>query len=163
MISFSKFKEAIIESGKRILKVEQFGVKTADEVAPFGIDANPLKDMVAIYSDTTNASESVILGYINKNQLASSGEVRLYSLDSNKALKSFIWLKNDNTIEFNGNTYSMVRFEPLQSGINAKDNLINVELGKIATVLNSLAPGSYTPLPISTNITTAKNEDLKQS
>lgn len=162
MISFSKFKEAVIESGKRILKVEQFGIKTADEVASFGVDSNPLKGMVAIYSDTTNASESVILGYINKNQLADSGEIRLYSLDSNKALKSFIWLKNDNTIEFNGNTYSMVRYEPLESGINAKDNLINIELGKIATAIGSLG-GVYTPASVSTNISSAKNEDLKQS
>jgi len=162
MISFSKFKEAIIESGKRNLKVEQFGIKTADEVSPFGVDANPLKDMVAIYSDTTNASESVILGYINKNQLADSGEIRLYSLDSNKALKSFIWLKNDNTIEFNGNTYSMVRYEPLESGINAKDNLINIELGKIAAAISGLG-GVYTPASVSTDISSAKNEDLKQS
>lgn len=161
-ISFSKFKEFFIENGKRILKVEQFGIKTADEVAPFGIDANPLKDMVAIYSDTTNASESVILGYIDKNKLADSGEIRLYSLDSNKALKSFIWLKNDNTIEFNGNTYSMVRFEPLESGINAKDNLINIELGKIATAISSLG-GVYTVAPVSTNIANAKNEDVKLS
>ena len=162
MISFSKFKEFVIENGKRILKVEQFGIKTADEVAPFGVDANPLKDMVAIYSDKTNASESVILGYIDKNKIVDSGEIRLYSLDANKALKSFIWLKNDNSIEFNGNTYSMVRFEPLESGINAKDNLINIELGKIATAIGSLG-GVYTPALISTNISTAKNEDLKQS
>jgi hypothetical protein len=97
-----------------------------------------------------------------KNKIADSGEIRLYSLDANKALKSFIWLKNDNTIEFNGNTYSMVRFEPLESGISAKDNLINIELGKIATAISSLG-GVYVPASITTNISTAKNEDLKQS
>lgn len=160
---FSKVAESFIENGKRVLKVLQFGTKTADEVGPFGIDSNPLKDMTAIYAETSNNSESVIIGYINKNQIAGIGETRLYSLDENAAVKSFIWLKNDGTIELNGNTYSSVRYEPLESGINAKDNLINIELGKISVVLNSLAPGSYTVAPVSTNIASAKNEDVKLS
>lgn len=161
MITFSKYFESTLEQGKRILKVLQFGTKTANESMPFGYDAQPIKEMTAIYADTSNNGENVIIGYINKNQIAKAGEVRLYSLDENNALKSFLWLKNDGTLELNGNTYTAVRFEPLQSGINAKDNLINIELGKIATVLNSLAPGSYVVSPISTNITTAKSEDVK--
>lgn len=159
---FSKVAESFIENGKRVLKVLQFGTKTADEVGPFGIDSNPLKDMTAIYAETSNNSESVIIGYINKNQIAGIGETRLYSLDENKAVKSFIWLKNDGTIELNGNTYSSVRYEPLESGINAKDNLINIELGKIATAISSLG-GVYTVAPVFTNITSAKNEDVKLS
>jgi hypothetical protein len=161
MITFSKYKESIISNGKRILKVLEFGPKTANESMPFGYDAQPIKEMTAIYADTSNNSESVIIGYINTNQLSNAGEVRLYSVDENNVLKSFLWLKNDGTLELNGNTYTAVRFEPLQSGINAKDNLINIELGKIAAVLNSLAPGSYTVTPISTNITNAKSEDVK--
>jgi hypothetical protein len=161
MITFSKYFESTIQQGKRILKVLQFGAKTANESMPFGIDSQPIKGMTAIYADTSNNSESVIIGYINTNQLSNAGETRFYSVDENNVLKSFLWLKNDGTLELNGNTYTAVRFEPLQSGINAKDNLINIELGKIAAVLNSLAPGSYTVTPISTNITTAKSEDVK--
>ena len=163
MIYFSKFFESIVEQGKRILKVQQFGAKSANEVAPFGVDSNPIKGMTAIYAETSNNSETVVIGYINENQLANSGEIRLYSVDENKALKSFIWLKNDNTIEFNGNAYSMVRFEPLKQGINNKDNLINIELAKIATAINAIVPGSYIPGNITTNIDSAKNEDLKMS
>jgi len=161
MITFSKYFESTIQQGKRILKVLQFGAKTANESMPFGIDSQPIKGMTAIYADTSNNSESVIIGYINTNQLSNAGEIRFYSVDENNVLKSFLWLKNDGTLELNGNTYTAVRFEPLQSGINAKDNLINIELGKIAAVLNSLAPGSYTVTPISTNITNAKSEDVK--
>lgn len=163
MIYFSKFFESAVELGKRILKVQQFGAKSANEVAPFGIDANPIKGMTAIYAETSNNSETVVIGYINENQLANSGEIRLYSVDENKTLKSFIWLKNDNTIEFNGNSYSSVRFEPLKQGINNKDNLINIELAKIATAINAIVPGSYVPVNITTNIDSAKNEDLKMS
>ena len=163
MIYFSKFFESAVELGKRILKVQQFGAKSANEVAPFGVDANPIKGMTAIYAETSNNSETVVIGYINENQLANSGELRLYSVDENKTLKSFIWLKNDGTIDFNGNSYSSVRFEPLKQGINNKDNLINIELAKIATAINAIAPGSYVPGNITTNIDSAKNEDLKMS
>lgn len=163
MITFSKISSSIIDGGKRVFKVLQFGAKTADECSPFGIDSVPLKNMTAIYADTSNSSENVIIGYINENQLANNGEVRLYSLDENKALKSFIWLKNDGTIEFNGNTYSMVRFEPLKQGLQSTDTAINTELSKIATAINSIAPGAYTPTPIQTNIDLAKNQDLKTS
>ena len=163
MIYFSKFFESAVELGKRILKVQQFGAKSANEVSPFGVDANPIKGMTAIYAETSNNSETVVIGYINENQLANSGEVRLYSVDENKALKSFIWLKNDNTIEFNGNSYSSVRFEPLKQGINNKDILINAELAKIATAINAIAPGSYVPGNITTNVDSAKNEDLRMN
>ena len=163
MIYFSKFFESAVELGKRILKVQQFGAKSANEVSPFGVDANPIKGMTAIYAETSNNSETVVIGYINENQLANRGEVRLYSVDENKALKSFIWLKNDNTIEFNGNSYSSVRFEPLKQGINNKDILINAELAKIATAINAIAPGSYVPGNITTNVDSAKNEDLRMN
>ena len=163
MITFSKISDSILENGNRLFKVLQFGAKTADESAPFGIDSVPLKNMTAIFADTSNSSESVVIGYINENQLANIGEVRLYSLDENKSLKSFIWLKNDNTIEFNGNTYSMVRFEPLKQGLQNTDLAINTELSKIATAINGIVPGAYVPTLIQTDIDLAKNEDLKTS
>ena len=40
-ISLSKFKSFILENGKRILKVQQFGAKTAKESYPFGVDSVP--------------------------------------------------------------------------------------------------------------------------
>ncbi|ASD51623.1 hypothetical protein [Flavobacterium phage V157] len=160
MITFSKFSDAFIDGGKRILKVLQFGAKTADEIAPFGIDSNPIKNMTALYVDTTNSGESAVVGYVNESQLSNKGEVRIYSMDENKAVKSFIWVKNDGSIEFNGNGYSMTRFEPLKQGIQIKDNLINAELAKIATAIGSLG-GTYVVTPVSTNIENAKSINLK--
>lgn len=162
MITFSKFSDSVIEKAKRILKVSQFGAKTADEIAPFGVDANPIKGMTALYCDTTNSGESAVVGYINESQLSDNGEIRIYSMDSNKAVKSFIWLKNDGTVEVNGNTYSMVRFEPLKTGIQNTDTAINTELTKIAIAITSLG-GTYVPTPISTNIDASKNNMVKLS
>ncbi len=77
----------------------------------------PVKGMATIYAETSNDAESVILGVINESQEAESGETRFYSMDENKVVKSTIYLKKDGTIEYNGNTYSMVRFEPLKTGL----------------------------------------------
>lgn len=161
MIYFSKFSDSLIENGKRILKFLQFGAKTADECLPFGIDSVPVKGMSTIYAETSNDAESLILGVINESQEAESGETRFYSMDENKAVKSVIFLKKDGTIEFNGNIYSMVRFEPLEAGLQNSDLAINTELIKIATAINAIVPGSYVPTPIQTNIDLAKFDKNK--
>ena len=160
MIYFSKFSDFVIELGKRVLKVSQFGAKTADECLPFGIDSVPIKGMSTIYAETSNDAESLILGIINVSQEAESGEIRFYSMDENKAVKSVIYLKKDGTIEFNGNTYSMVRFEPLKTGLQNSDTALNAELVKIQVALAGLG-GVYTHVPVQTNIDLSKSEKNK--
>jgi len=160
MITFSKFSDSTIEFGKRILKVLQFGAKSADECLPFGIDSNPLKNMTTIYADTSNDAESIILGCINESQEADNGETRFYSMDANKVVKSVIWLKKDGTIEFNGNTYSMVRFEPLKTAHQNYDALVNSELVKIQTAITTLG-GVYAHVPVQSNIDAAKFDKNK--
>lgn len=160
MLTYSVFKSSIIENSKRILTVLQFGAKTADEVLPFGIDSSPIKDMTAIYGSTSNNSESVVIGYINKNQIAESGETRFYSLDSDGNEKAFIFLKKDGKIHLNGNAYTSVRFSPLKTGLDNQNLLINAELVKIQTAITTLG-GAYVPSNVSTNITNAESIDVK--
>jgi len=69
MITLAKVKDSFIENFKLIIKVLQFGPKTAKQISPFGIDSNPLENYTAVYSETSNAGESVILGYIHKNYI----------------------------------------------------------------------------------------------
>jgi len=161
MITFSKYKSSAIEQGKRILKVFQFGTKTAKESVPFGIDSQPLENFTAIYSETTNKAESVIIGYINKNQLVGAGEIRIYSLDVSGVVKAYVLCDATGRISLNGNEYSSVRFENLETGLNSQNTLINAEFEKIAIAINAIVPGSYNPAPVSTNITTAKSETVK--
>ncbi len=160
MITFGKVDSTRLDLGKRIIKFFQFGAKTASESSPFGLDSNPLKDMVAIHADTSNNGESVIIGYINKNQLSEVGESRLYSVDSNGALKSFIWNKSDGKLWLNGNNHSAVRYAPLNPGLQSQKDLINVELAKIATAISSLG-GVYTPSNITINISNSESQDVK--
>lgn len=162
MITFAKFKSSVIEAGKRILKIEGLGgtAATATESMPFGFDGNPIADMIAIHSTTSNNSENVIIGYINKNQLAEVGESRMFSLDSNAALKAFVWCKSDGTIQLNGSDHFAVRFDPLKQSLDNQNTLINAELVKIQTAIGTLG-GAYIPATVSTDIATSKSIDVK--
>jgi hypothetical protein len=163
MIALAKYFSSIIENGKRIIKSKGIGgsVMTTKEVGPFGFDAQPPEGMTAIYADTTNADESVIIGYINKNQVAGIGESRMYSVGPSGDVRANILCDSSGRISLNGNVYNSVRYEPLEYGLNSQNVLINAEFAKIALVLNSLAPGSYTVAPVSTNITAAKSDTIK--
>lgn len=160
MITLAKVKDSAVEKGMRILKVLQFGPKTADECSPFGEDSNPLKDMTAVFAKTSEAGEPVIIGYINKNQLAKVGEKRMYSLKEDGSISSYIWMKNDGKMELAGNTDNIVRFKPLEQGLHQQDALIMAELAKIATAL--AAVGSvYVPGTVQTQISPAKVDEIK--
>lgn len=159
ILTFSKFKEAVIQQMRRVLKVEQFGIKTAAEAMPFGDDSQPLKDMVAILGDTSNNAEPVILGYINKNQIAGPGEKRLFSLDSDGNLATFVWLKSDGSIEIGGNTKNMVRYQELEAAFNDLKGKYN----ELVTAFNththiSALPGTPTGTPSA--IGTPSNADI---
>lgn len=160
MITLSNVISVILKNGGRILKVAQYGAKTADECAPFGDDSSPLKDMVAVYSDTGEIGEPVIIGYLNEKQLAAPGEKRLYSLKSNGDLSFFMWLKNDGSIEIGGNTDNMVRFSPLNTALIAHNNQLKSELTKISLAIAALG-GSYAVGNVDMNISNSKIQEIK--
>ncbi|KKN54299.1 hypothetical protein LCGC14_0593540 [marine sediment metagenome] len=109
------------ELTQRVAKFLRFGLKdvqTAIQTAPYGVDSNPIKDMVAIYGTTSDKGKPVIIGYINKNQLADIGETRIFSTDASGTLKTYIWLQNDGIMEVGGSVDNMVRFSDLETGFN---------------------------------------------
>jgi hypothetical protein len=160
MITFSKLKSSTIDQGKRILKVLQFGAKTANESGPFGVDSSPIENMTAIFSETSNAGESVIIGYINKSQLSEPGETRLFSMDNTGVLKAELWLKNDGSIIMNGGGFSAVRFENLNAKLSQEVTDINTELTKISAAISNLG-GVYITAPISLDISNCESETIK--
>jgi hypothetical protein len=160
MISTAKVKQWSLEKGKRILKLLQFGAKTAKVAAPFGDDANPIKDMTAIYAETTVNGEPFVIGYVNTNQVAAVGEKRIFSLKEDGSSSTYIWLKNDKTIEIGGNADNAVRFLPLKTGISATDTAITAELAKIQAAFVTVG-GVYAPGIISTDIDGSKIAEIK--
>lgn len=160
MITYSKLKSSAIENGKRILKVLQFGTKTAKECAPFGFDSAAPENMTAIFAETSNAGESVIIGYINKNQLAEPGESRMYSIDSEGEVMAYIYAKKTGVLELNGNDYFAVRFDPLNNALLDQQTKINAELAKIVVSITVLG-GSYVNEPLVNSFENAKSATIK--
>jgi hypothetical protein len=160
MITFSKIKSSTIENGKRILKVLQFGTKTAKESLPFGFDSAAPENMTAIFAETSNAGESVIIGYINNNQLADQGESRIYSVDSTGVVKAYLFAKASGVLELNGNAYFAVRFDPLNDALLDQQTKMNTELAKVAVSIGALG-GEYINIPLTTNFETSKSETVK--
>lgn len=158
--TFSRFKSAIIDKGIRILKVYEYGVKTAKESMPFGDDSQPLENMTAIFARTGENGDNVIVGYINTNQIATEGEKRIYSLKSDGSLSIDIMLRTDGTLEIGGDENTVVRFDPLKTAIEKSDLDINTELVKIQTALATVG-GVYTPGTINTDISSSESENIK--
>jgi hypothetical protein len=121
---------------RRVIKFLRFGkkdVQTSLQVAPHGIDSNPVKDLIALYADTGEKGKTVLVGYLNKNVLAAVGETRLYSTDADGALQTFIWLKADGTMELGGNTKHLARFEELKSGYDQ----LKTDFNNLVTAFNA--------------------------
>lgn len=115
---FDKIKRRVIKA----LRKGNGDIQTSDEVAPYGIDSNPIKDMVAIYVETGMNGETAIVGYINKNQLAKPGEMRIYSTNSTGVLKAYVWLKDDGTILIGGDADNLMRFSKTKEVIDELKN-----------------------------------------
>lgn len=122
MISLVKVISSEIDGLKnrvvKFLRLGKYDFQTSAETGPYGIDSSPIKNMRAVYAETGSKGETVIVGYINKNQLAGTGEVRLYSTDENGTQKIYVWLKKNGQLELGGNTKHMTRFEELETGFN---------------------------------------------
>ena len=165
------FSTSIDDLKRRVCKVLRFGnsdVQTALEVTAYGIDSNPVKDMVAIYGETSVKGQVVIIGYLNKNQKSAVGELRLFSTDANGTEKGYLWLKNDGIMELLGDKNFAVKYKQLETAFNALQKSHNdflAEYQKHTHVTNfpviTTAPPVSTQLPDQADITKAKNEKIK--
>jgi hypothetical protein len=145
----------------KILRYGKSDVQEVNESMPYGLDSNPIADMIAVYSETSELGEKVIVGYLNKKQLAQPGEMRIYSTSTSGALKTFIWLKADGTMQLGGIVDNSVRYRPLNAGLQAEATAINAELTKIAAALNAIIPGIYVVAPVTVDISASKIDEIK--
>lgn len=137
---------------RRVVKILRMGksdIQTSFDATPYGVDSNPIKDMISVHAETGEKGKTVIVGYINKNAIADVGELRLFSTDSLGAEKKYIWLKNDDTIEIGGNSDNMVRYSVLETAFNT-----------LLADLNSARAALSLP-PSTANISGAKINEIK--
>jgi len=179
MPKFTKLLSTLINAKRLITKVLGLGANdslTAFNIQPPGLDARPIKGMRAVFMDTGNDSEPVIVGYINENSKAAEGEMRLYSVDSNGLEKNYIWIFNDGNIQIGGSADNMVRFSKLQVAFDELKADFNDLVSKYnshihittATVGATAVPGIISPTtsvdtPSTADITAAKIDEIKTS
>lgn len=156
---------------QRLIKVLRMGkrdVQTSIQATPYGVDSNPVKDMVAVYSKTETDGSTVIVGYLNKNSIAAVGEFRVFSTDANGVEKFYTWLKNDGTIEIGGNQNFAVKFNELKTEFNKLKQSHNDLLTEYkmhvhtgGTISGSTGTTTSTLLANTSNISNAKNDKIK--
>lgn len=148
---------------RRITKITRYGkdddTQTGLEASPYGIDSNPINGMVAVYAETASKGKQVIVGYLNKNQLAGVGEHRSYATDTTGALKFYIWQKADGTCEIGGTTKHMTRFEDLETGFNQLKSDFNAFLVHVHGAAGT--PPAPPATPSTASIANAKINEVK--
>lgn len=158
MVAISKVLSYNLDQFKRrIVKVLRFGRedgKESFEVSPYGLDSGVPKGCMAVYMKSHNRGNSIVLGYINQEQLATIGETRLYSNGSE------IWIRKNGDIEIGGNTDNLSSHSELQIAMNLLAQKINEQFGLIASGI-ATGGGAYTPTPISINLIDAKLDKIK--
>jgi hypothetical protein len=135
--------------GQRLIKFRANGPDDVQEniqCSPFGIDSVPLKDMVAVKVNTSERGKDYVIGYLNKDLLAADGENRLFSVDSDGNLSSYIWLKNNGTIEMMGDADNLAKYNGLEQGFNQLRSDLNGLIQAFNTHVHaSAAPGPPVP------------------
>jgi hypothetical protein len=130
-----KVDNQLIKAGQRMIKFLGFGTKDVQDIAqalPFGIDSAPIKDMIAVYSDTATNGEAVVIGYITKSLVAETGEIRLYSANTEGEIQTYIRLTNQGKIQLAGAVDNAVRYTPLETAFNQ----LKTDFNNLVTTFN---------------------------
>ena len=175
----SKIIDSTIEKLILVLKVVRMG--NNDSLTPFsalpsGIDSRPINGIKAVYMETGNDAEPVLIGYINQNCKAKKGEVRFYSLNSDGDEENYIYLLNGGFIEIGGDADNMVRFSKLEDGYNKLKDDLNAFITKynahihvttatigLGPAVGIISPTTSTETPSSASIADAKIDEIKTS
>lgn len=158
-----KVVSSTVSNALQKVKFLRFGdgdVQEKKTVTPYGIDSNPIPEMIALYAETGVKGESVLVGFINKNAIAQPGELRFFSTDTAGVEKSYLYFKADGFVDFNGTNDNMVRFSKLKTGFDQ----LKTDFNNLVTLFNahqhlSTTPGNptSTPTAIATSSTATIN------
>jgi hypothetical protein len=150
--AFNEAKNIIV----KVLRLGDKDVQTSRQINSYGIDSNPIKDMIAIHADTGIRGESIIIGYVGKQHIAKIGETRLYSTDEKGNLKATVHLKNDDTLELMGDDNFAVKYNQLEIAFNELKLKFNTHFHPASSGTTSPTASQSTA-----DISQAKNPKIK--
>lgn len=174
-MNFVKITASRIFEGKilpKFLRMGKSDVRECKQSTPYGFESNPVKDTIAVYSETAVLGDDVIIGYIPKEALTEDGESRVFSTDENGNLKVYIHLKANGDIEFGGTAGNLTRYQELETAFNTLkqdfNNLVNAFNTHVHPTAATGPPSTPTPVPTvipatpsTADITGAKIDEFK--
>lgn len=143
--------DSVIRGTRRIVQVSLF--KKAREIPqalPYGVDSAPVREMVAVYANTADMGNSVIVGYVYRDAVAEVGSIRLYSENG------YVHLRANGNLELLGTADNAMRFTAFNTTIQ---NYL-IALNAAITTGVASAGGGYTAPP-APNFTSAKINEIK--
>lgn len=118
-----------------------------------GMSSDPSNPEVFLYS---NSGSSILLES-NGNIYTKSSSGKITVTNSTGIYE----IDTSGTHTINNGTTSGVKFTELNTGFENLKTQIDAETTKIAAAINAIAPGSYTPTPMSATITASEVDKLK--
>ena len=122
LMNFAKVDSSSFDDLKRLfVKFLRYGksdVQEHCEASPYGVDSRPIKDVIAVVGDMGDNGKKTIVGYLNVERKADTGEIRIFSTDDNAVEKFYIWLKKNGTCEIGGDQDNAVRYSKLEQAFN---------------------------------------------
>ena len=177
MATIGKVISTTVKNGKRFIKMLLRGrndVQETHNVDSWGVDSHAVKDAACVVLKTEVMGQSVVIGFVNSEQIAKVGERRTFSTDKDGNLKFYIHQKNDGTCEIGGDTDNMVRYSELKTAFDQLksdfNNLVTAYNSHVhittATVAATPTPGIITPTtstgtPSTADVSGAKIEEIK--
>lgn len=147
-------------------------------ISPFGITFNIPEDKRVLTADSRNKDENFLIGVINniKPNDLNKGESAIFSTtEDGSELKSFVKIRNDGTMELNGNSDNLTGFKKNKEGFDEIKTDYNEHKHQIpaGSVIVSVSGGSGSPavgvlnptpidLTITDKVTTASIDDSKK-
>ena len=159
----------VIRNGANIsdVKADTGGgrITTAENFSPAGDDSFPLLTDIPFIVSAPGTGRFVVLGYldpVNAGQ-ALEGERRFIARDSSGAPVSFVWLRNDGSLELNGADDYAVRYTPLAEQIHQLRDDLNEFIGVFKLHKHSTAAVGAPSIPDNAATATDSTIDISGS
>lgn len=164
MIRIVQYISARIESFRWFkFNISKANTQEVRVVGPFGIDAVPVKDMMAVFANTKMKGKGIIFGILNTNNSAAEGEVRLYSLNADLDEQTYLHIKVDGTIEIGGVGDFAVRYSKLEEAFNQLKDDYDSHIHVTTATISSGGAGVIQPVAVGStaDISDAKVDEVK--
>jgi len=165
----SKVIESIVDGGFRLIKLLKFGSDdnaNAFQMSTFGDDFKVPEGYNALFIETSNSSEPVCIGYINKVVFddLNVGEKQIFSTnEEGSEVAAYIKFLNDGVININGDADFIAGFNDLKSGFDTLKDDFNSFLTHMHPTAATGAPSPPSPpaIPSTASIDGSKKDNLK--